>query len=124
MISDAEAVRHLLAARGSLTMRPTGTSMLPAIFPGDRVTLTRPRSLKVGDIVLVDGPRLHRVVAIDPERGTVTTRGDASSTDDPPVPVERVVGVVLAVRPAIRARLFFLARALAHRALSRFRRRP
>lgn len=100
--------------------------MIPTLYPGDSVTVGLPLGLSVGDVILVDRRRgvLHRVVALDRERGTVTTRGDASSRHDPPVPVDQIVGVVLAVRPAIRARLFFLARALAARALSRFRRRP
>ena len=94
-----------------MELRPTGGSMLPAIFPGDRVTLRAPGRLKRGDVILTDGPRprLHRVVALDRRRGTLSTRGDATTSVDPEVELDAVVGVVSRITPHWPARLRFVA---------------
>lgn len=85
--------------------------MLPAIFPGDRVTLRRPGGVQVGDVVLTDGPRprLHRVVALDRRRDRLSTRGDAVVSVDPEMKLDAVVGVVSRVTPHWPARLRFVA---------------
>lgn len=54
--------------------------------------------LDVGDVVTVGSNELdeyftHRIVAIDRDNQTVTTRGDNNPEDDPmPTPAERIVG--------------------------------
>jgi signal peptidase I len=78
-----------------------GTSMLPAIYPGDCLTVesfaaTAPRC---GDIVLCRRAgefRVHRIVAILEEKPATfyVLRGDALTDDDPPVPAEELLGRV------------------------------
>lgn len=63
-------------------------SMRPTISPGD-VAVTQPvpiSSLRVGDVIAFYPPGrtqadLHRIVAL--QNGTIRTRGDANSADDP-----------------------------------------
>jgi len=78
-----------------------GTSMLPAIYPGDCLTV---RSFgaappRCGDIVLCRRAcefRVHRIVAILEERSATlyVLRGDALTDDDPPVPACELLGRV------------------------------
>jgi len=78
-----------------------GTSMLPAIYPGDCLTLKSfgaapPRR---GEIVLCRRAgefRVHRIASIL-EKGTAkfyVLRGDALTDDDPPVPADELLGRV------------------------------
>ena len=66
----------------------TGTSMVPALQPGDRLLVRRTRYLRVGDLVVIRDPRqparevVKRVHAVARDAG-VDVRGDApgASTD-------------------------------------------
>jgi signal peptidase len=109
---ELEAVKCELAAEvlrsaGELRLRVTGASMLPAVWPGDELTIRRQPfdAVRPGRIVLVarDG-RLcaHRVVAAG--NGLVTTRGDALPSADPPAAPDQVLGAVVSVLRG-RARL-------------------
>jgi hypothetical protein len=91
--------RDTLLATGQLQMRAMGTSMLPAILPGDLLTF---RHLAADDIlpdqiVLVDradaGWQVHRIVAINGDQ--VTTRGDALRHRDPVASRQRLLGVLV-----------------------------
>ena len=67
-----------------------GTSMRPALRPGDLVVTTRPATLRHGDVVLFREPTrrlrvIHRIVEFD--RDSVITRGD----NNPPGLTERVL---------------------------------
>ena len=80
----------------------TSDSMKDTINMGD-VVFVKPVSfdeLEVGDIITVTstGEKFnftHRIVGIDRQARTVTTRGDANNSDDPmPTEAERIVGKV------------------------------
>jgi signal peptidase I len=78
----------------------TSPSMEDTLVRGDIVFVKAVsfEELKVGDVVTVrstDGKYFftHRVVGIDGENRTVTTKGDANNSDDPmPSEAERIVG--------------------------------
>lgn len=99
VFDEAHAVKCELAAEvlrtsGSLRLRVTGWSMLPAILPGDTLLIERVGGSAVaeGDIVLfVREGRLfaHRVVGTGQQ---VHTRGDAMPQTDPPVAKTDVLG--------------------------------
>jgi hypothetical protein len=103
-----ELARAITATGRAVRLRPTGTSMAPAIRAGDEVTIAPvdPAAVAVGDIVAVGGarPRIHRVSAR--RAGLVVTCGDACASADSPVSPELIVGRVTRVdRPlAQRAR--------------------
>jgi len=92
-VTSALAV-ETLARTGRLRFRANGTSMLPALRPGDELEIVAPASdLELGDIVLWRrSGRLfvHRVVAIDADH--VRTQGDALLHADPLVPAAEVLG--------------------------------
>lgn len=112
MMRGTRSVRWLQARlragdEAELVLR--GHSMSPTLVDGDRLLLTpldgAPRP---GDIVaLVRAGHLvvHRLRVLD--GGAAITRGDASATDDPPVPAAELLGVVKRVRrsPLRRLRL-------------------
>ena len=82
---------------GRLTFRATGSSMLPAIAPGDILSFHTPRpdELIPGRVVLFgDGERLvaHRMLTLG--HPMITTMGDALRRPDAAVPHERVIGVL------------------------------
>lgn len=78
----------------------TSPSMEDTLSVGD-IVFVKPvafEELQVGDVVTVASSDskdffTHRVVEIDRDAGTVTTRGDANNADDPmPTEAERIVG--------------------------------
>lgn len=89
-----------LRRTGRLRLRAQGSSMLPAICPGDvlrvkRVVLDR---VECGDVVLYqrDGRFFaHRVVGRRP--GTLVTRGDALDRDDEAIDARHYLGRVEAL---------------------------
>lgn len=112
---------QVLQSSGELRLRVTGTSMLPAIWPGD-ILLISGRNIeeaRPGDVVLFGRQgRLvaHRVVevrsplsevrsrkseALIPAREFVT-RGDSMGQNDAPVRGEELLGRVLAIQRGSR----------------------
>ena len=97
-----------LAARGRVTIPVSGTSMLPTLRSGERVTLysARPDAIRPQDVIAYRASGrlvLHRVHAVFP--GRVITAGDNYDLFDPPaVPMAAVIGVARDVpgRPAPR----------------------
>lgn len=97
--------RHLraLAKRGELELTVRGESMVPSLEPGDRIRIAWRRVLLPGDVIAFensDGRVLvHRVLGPRPSRGSLAwmTRADATGQVDPPVPVDRVIGRVVAI---------------------------
>ncbi len=86
---------------GRLRLRAWGQSMLPAVWPGDVLTVKRcrPEQLERGEIVLYRrGERLfiHRVTSLQEADGArwVVTQGDATPHSDPPVAASEVLGCV------------------------------
>lgn len=78
----------------------TSDSMAETLHRGDLVFSKKAEfaELDVGDVVTVGSKELdeyftHRIVAIDRDNQTVTTRGDNNPEDDPmPTPADRIVG--------------------------------
>src|SRR5215472_5701874 len=95
-----ELIAKVLQAEYEARIRVTGTSMLPAIWPGD-VLLVRPlgdTDFAKGNIVLfLRNGRLfaHRVVDRSDDR--LITRGDAVPDCDPPVSASELLGVVAGI---------------------------
>ena len=82
-----------------------GLSMLPAIWPGDRLTIesTEASDLRAGEIVAWqrgDAIVVHRVVEVvwAGSGAHVMTRGDAMPATDDPVPASAILGRVIGVR--------------------------
>jgi signal peptidase I len=97
--------RTALAAGDRLALHVRGTSMLPALWPGEKVWVeqTNVDELRNGDVIVFVRDRqlvVHRVVGIakGTSRAALTTRGDAQLDDDVPVEPRDVVGIVRAVR--------------------------
>jgi signal peptidase len=121
-VSNALATRLELAVEvartfGTLRLRVTGTSMLPAIQPGDLLSIGRVdlRDTSPGEIVLfARGGRLfaHRIVdrgggasdpyASQPYAGKpyIVTRGDRLIENDPPVFQSELLGRVTSIERA------------------------
>jgi signal peptidase len=93
-----------LQRRGLQQLVAGGLSMLPAVWPGDRLTI---RSASIADLGTGDiaawrtGDRIvvHRVVrAIDlPSGRRLVTRGDAMPCEDEPVSADALLGRVVEV---------------------------
>jgi signal peptidase len=87
---------------GLFGIRPnlvSGSSMAPALNPGDIVVLrpVEPASIQVGDIIRVvqaGTPILHRVIEIRDEGGIreYVTQGDANNVPDRPVSADQIDG--------------------------------
>lgn len=112
-----ELAAEVLRSAGELRLRVTGTSMLPAIWPGEVLLIRRDGALQAGpgDVILFerDG-RLcaHRVVR-RMEGPVWITRGDRLMHDDAPVSGDELLGRVVGVprqTVAQRAVAFVLAR--------------
>jgi hypothetical protein len=91
-------VAEVLAVSGAVSLRVTGRSMLPSVWPGD-VLFVRRRSVEQvvrGDILLFRRQgRLfaHRVVSVvADELGRLVVRGDGLPAADAPVLREEVLG--------------------------------
>jgi nickel-type superoxide dismutase maturation protease len=81
-----------------------GTSMAPALLPGDRLLVLRPGRVMVGDVVALSDPRMparamvKRVAALGPDGVTVLGDNAAASTDSRslgPVPPAAIKGRVV-----------------------------
>ena len=105
---------EVVRAFGEVRLRVFGISMVPAIFPGDVVSIRRARmgEISVGEAVLYSrGGRLfvHRVVdRISAATGDLSgeprliTRGDRMRHDDFPVAPDELLGLVVAIERAGR----------------------
>src|SRR5271157_314954 len=104
-----ELVADLVHNFGEAHLKVTGASMIPAIWPGDVITVRRREmaELQPGQIVLYrrEGVLVaHRIRCV---RGDLlTTRGDSLECDDPPITESDIVGqVVYLVRNGRRVHL-------------------
>src|SRR5262245_66357737 len=94
LTAGAELVAEALLRFGHVSFRVHGTSMLPAVRPGDVVDVeTCPIDrFRVGDIVVFTGTAglvAHRMIS-NREQVTVT-RGDANRHCDPPMSAGRLL---------------------------------
>jgi signal peptidase I len=95
-IARCEMAAEVLRSFGEVRLRVTGSSMLPAVLPGDVIDVVRiePGEVRSGDIVLFErSGRLfaHRVV----ETGQrIVTRGDRHRKTDGPVEERELLGRV------------------------------
>jgi len=101
---EIELAEEVLRSFGELQFVACGTSMVPAIFPGDTLVITRNPHARVhcGQVMLAsrDGRFFaHRVVGKTNAGGRhlVFMRGDALLDNDPPVPDQDLLGRVTAV---------------------------
>ena len=96
-LTKQRLLTDVLRQFGTAKLTVAGGSMLPALWPGDVVTLeSHPESeLRQGQIVSYRRGGLlvtHRVHAV--LRDHIITRGDAAPHCDPPVSVSSIVGQV------------------------------
>jgi signal peptidase I len=105
-----ELAVQLIRSHGSVEMKVWGTSMLPALWPGDLLTIqsAAPDEAVTGDIVLVvrEGRLfVHRLI----EKRQVgdgcswITRGDAMPQNDPPAVSSEVLGRVTTIHRGNRS---------------------
>ena len=112
-----------------LRFRALGSSMIPAIWPGDLLTFEPVRFEQVnrGDVVLFlrgdkvsslscDEQRLTAHRAVDLDSCSLVTRGDALESCDPPVQPPDLLGRLLAIKPnrwrRLRGQVSLIARRL------------
>jgi len=96
---------EVLRCFGEISLKATGTSMLPTIWPGDLLNIQFAEFEQVlpGDIVLYTRQNrffIHRVTMKSDLAGErrLTMRGDAMAGVDPPVHAEELLGRVVAIR--------------------------
>lgn len=92
---------EVAATFGRVGLRVAGTSMVPAIRPGDLISVERisAKEVSVGEIVVFarEGRLIvHRVVAKagSPDEGSIVTRGDRTRRNDALVSSAELVGRV------------------------------
>jgi hypothetical protein len=92
----AEVIRQF----GEVSLRVTGTSMLPAVWPGDVITVRRQSAaeLPLGQIVLCyrnQAFSAHRLIGKGDDG--LITHGDSLAYDDPPFRDVEVLGAVISI---------------------------
>jgi signal peptidase I len=102
-------VEEVVRSLGDVRLRALGTSMVPAMLPGDWVSVRRAGldEISAGEVVLfLRNGRLvvHRVVgrnvvsdAGNTEEPCLITRGDRLRHDDPPVSSKELLGRVVSI---------------------------
>jgi signal peptidase len=95
-----ELVDEVARASGEVRLKVNGASMLPALWPGDLITVQYCglAELRRGQIVLhrQEGKlTAHRIQRISPNH--LITRGDSVPACDPPVGADGVVGRVASI---------------------------
>lgn len=97
----------VLRRYGRVRLRATGTSMLPAIAPGDILLVERCpfHLLQPGDVVLfTDRQRIVAHRLLDTRGAFVVTRGDSNWRPDSPAHETQILGRVTIVLNGDRAR--------------------
>lgn len=96
---------EMLRTTGLLRLQATGSSMLPALWPGDTLTIEACDRdyIKPGDIVFFarDGRYfIHRVLRKSPGWGgqVLITRGDSLPQNDPPIRNDELLGRVSGIQ--------------------------
>ena len=96
--SRVELVVDVLGRFGEARLRVVGSSMLPAIWPGDVLTIRRcpMREVRCGDVAVFvrdDRVFVHRIIAH--HDSYLVTQGDSLPAADPPVTQAELVGVAV-----------------------------
>ena len=116
-----EVILDLLARGHAVQFRARGDSMHPLIRSDEALHVDPVREADVGDVVLTLADRgltAHRVIRKDGD--VIVTRGDNAPSDDPPLPLARVLGRVRVSRlRRLEAMLRSAVRAARRRLLSR-----
>ncbi len=92
---------EVLQRFGEIRLRVTGSSMLPALWPGDVLTIQRviePSEVSPQDLVLFtreDRLFVHRVLTLSP--AGLLTGGDSLAAPDPLVSGEELLGRVVSI---------------------------
>jgi signal peptidase I len=101
----ASLAGEVLRRTGRVLIRLYGTSMLPALWPGDLVFFVTcdPGCVVTGDVLLCccdDRLIVHRVTAVVRHGGDlqVVTQGDTQLASDLPIPAQQVLGRAVGVR--------------------------
>ena len=99
-----ELAAEVARTHGEVRVEVTGSSMLPAVRPGDRLVVRRREfsEVQAGQIVLYSRDSAlvaHRVVKRvgRPDGDQLVTRGDSLLQDDSPVQESEVLGVVVSI---------------------------
>lgn len=99
---------EVLQSMGILRLGVTGSSMLPALWPGDIVTMVAMAAEpNVGEVVLFrrhDQFVIHRIVRVASSAGQtqIVTRGDSMSDEDGSIAASEVLGRVAEIRRGSR----------------------
>lgn len=110
--ADAKLVlaAEMLRCRDTVQLKAWGTSMLPSVWPGDRLTIQSVAydGVVPGDIVLVLRDNrffIHRLVEKRRDEDCISwvTRGDAMPHDDPPAAAAELLGRVAGIRRGRRS---------------------
>ncbi len=96
---------EVLRSFGEISLKVTGTSMLPTVWPGDvlKIQFTEFEQVLLGDIVLYTRQNrffIHRVTGKfnAPGERHLSMRGDAMAAADPPVSEEELLGRVVGIQ--------------------------
>jgi signal peptidase len=112
-----------LRSYGCASLRVTGTSMWPALWPGDTVEIrTAPlNEIKIGDLAVFtrdDRIFIHRVIRNTTGGAAIlVTRGDALPVEDPPVRESELLGVASVIERVPRSFLSRLRQSFRYRLL-------
>jgi hypothetical protein len=99
-----ELAAAILRSGAAIRLRALGTSMLPAVWPGDLLTITPVPygAIRAGEIVLcVRNGRfcIHRLMHVGSINGDANwiTRGDSLAHHDPALPATAILGRVASI---------------------------
>jgi len=112
-----------LRSYGCASLRVTGTSMWPALWPGDTVEIRTAQlnEINLGDLAAFtrdDRIFIHRVIRSTVEGSAVlVTRGDALPVEDPPVRESELLGIASVIERVPRTFLSRLRQTFRYRLL-------
>ena len=112
-----------LRSYGRASLRVTGTSMWPALWPGDTVEIRSARfdEIRIGDLAAFtrdDRIFIHRVIRNTMNgAATLVTRGDALPDEDPPVRESELLGIATVTERVPRTFLSRLRQSVRYRLL-------
>lgn len=138
-----ELAGEIVRTFGRVRVRVTGTSMIPAVWPGDVLVVERRPAEKIqrGEIAVAERSgtlMAHRVVSAAPAPATVApgfnpafarptpaviTRGDSQLFADEPLRADELLGTVVLIERGSRARQPRRALGIASRGLAAIARR-